>query len=129
MKVYVAAPWVHKDYAKSVRDQLVAAGIECTSRWVDFKEDKPTGGMSYNNETLVREAQNDFDDVKAADALLLLNLQSRGNETSGKAVETGLALAWGKKVVMVGDPSNVFHYLPQVTRVQTVEEAIQCLKP
>lgn len=128
MKVYVAAPWAQKDYAKQVRDQLVAAGIECTSRWVDFKESTPGNGMSEHPNTMIQEAQNDFDDVKRADGLLLLNMQPRGSETSGKAVETGLALAWGKRVVMVGEPTNVFHHLSEIWWVDSVNEAINLFK-
>ncbi len=121
MQVYIAAPFVEKEYAKTVREKLRKAGIGVTSRWLDFP------GDSLDPIILTVEAANDFDDVFDADALVLLNLQKRGEETSGKAVETGLALACGKPVYMIGGWSNVFHFLPQVVKCTSVEEMIQCL--
>lgn len=118
---YLAAPWAEKEYAKTVRDKCVEAGINITSRWLDF----PTGGDMHDVETLKTESVHDFEDVAAADMLLLLNMQKRGEETSGKAVETGMAIAWEMPVYMVGKPSNVFHYHPRVKQFDTVDEAIK----
>lgn len=121
MKVYIAGPWLRKDAAREARAKLLEAGIECTSRWIDFE------GGGGDTKIFQEEAINDMSDVRSSDALLLLNLQKRGEETSGKATETGMALALEKKVVMVGEPSNIFHYLPEVIRCSSVEEAIKCL--
>ncbi|HVI39168.1 MAG TPA: nucleoside 2-deoxyribosyltransferase [Anaerovoracaceae bacterium] len=120
--IYLAGPWAYRDLAKQVRNHLVGAGIEVTSRWLDFP------GDSHDPEVLQREAINDLEDVRKADALVLLNLQKRGEETSGKAVETGYALALGKPVYMVGNPSNVFHWLPEVNRYNTIDELTNGLK-
>lgn len=121
-KVYIAAPWVEKDgLVKEVRDKLVNLGFVVTSRWIDFP------GNTDNAEILAQEADNDWDDVERADILLLLNLQPRGSETSGKAVETGIALANGLAIYMVGKPSNVFHYIIN-QRFDTVDEAIEAIK-
>lgn len=119
-KVYVAAPWASKETdARLTRDRLVHLGIECTSRWIDFP------GDSQDPEVLEEEAYNDWEDVLRADALLLLNLQKRGEETSGKAVETGIALQAGKNVFMVGTPSNIFHHLSdEIIQCASVDEAI-----
>ena len=128
--IYVAAPWKDKEYAKQVAKQFEAAGFEVTSRWINFHEDKPAdqSGLSYSLDVLQNEGMQDIDDVYRADFFCLLNTQKRGEETSGKAVETGLAIAKGKIVVMVGEPSNIFHTLDCVMKVKTVREAIEyCL--
>jgi hypothetical protein len=116
--VYIAAPWAAKDYAGTVRDRVVAAGIEVTSRWIDFP------GDSYDPVVLQTEAYNDWDDVLKADGFFLLNLQKRGEETSGKAVETGIALAVGKPVFMIGEKSNIFQYCDEVIPCEDVDAAI-----
>jgi hypothetical protein len=62
--------------------------------------------------------------VVCASAFVLLNLE----KSEGKAVETGVALGVGARRILVGPRSNIFHYLPGWTRVNTVEEAILALK-
>ena len=120
MKIYVAAPWAEKDgAAKDARTLLQAAGHTVTSRWIDYK------GAEHDPEVLKQEAINDWEDVATANMLFLLNLQPRGSETSGKAVETGIALALGKRIVAVGEKSNVFHYLPHVSWFGSVKEALE----
>ena len=120
--VYICGPWAERPVARSVREKCRAAGLEVTSRWLDFL------GDSHDPKILLEEALNDCDDVRRADVLLLLNLQKRGEETSGKAVETGMALEQGKTVFMVGAPSNVFHYHPRVRRFELVEDAIEAIR-
>ena len=122
ISVYIAGPWSERPVARSVREKCKTAGIEVTSRWLNFP------GDSHNPKVFLEESLNDYDDVKRADVLLLLNLQKRGEETSGKAVETGMALAWGKTVYMVGEPSNIFHHHPRVKRFELVEDAIEAIR-
>lgn len=122
--IYLAAPWASRDTAKEVRDLFRAEGLEVTSRWLDL----PTSSTESDPNTRLIEAQNDFIDVFRADALVLLNFQKRGEETSGKAVETGLALAWGKPIYMYGDTSNVFHYLPMVKRFDNLMDIVREVK-
>lgn len=111
MKVYIACPWTERTTAREARRQCIEAGLIVTSRWLDFP------GDSVDPIVLQMEALHDTADVRDADVLLLLNLQARGFETSGKAVETGMALAWGKPVYLIGRPSNIFHRHPNVHRV------------
>ena len=122
INIYVAAPWAEKEYAKAVADQLKAAGFGIASRWLYFEKDAGNG-LEIDEATLCQEALNDIEDVIGCDAFLLLNTQKRGEETSGKAVETGIAIATLKPIVIIGERTNVFHYL-NMPRFATVEEAI-----
>jgi hypothetical protein len=73
---------------------------------------------------LRREAQHDWDDVKAADVLVVLNYE----KSEGKATEQGLALAMGKKIIGVGKPgNNIFHYLPHYTWVDDLVGVVNLL--
>lgn len=119
--VYVACPWDLKEQAKAAAKRFKAAGWTIASHWFNY-----TGSGDIANPTQFREeALRDVEEVINSDLLVLLNLQKRGEETSGKAVETGLAIACGIPVIVVGGWTNVFHFLPDVTMVETVEEAIQ----
>jgi nucleoside 2-deoxyribosyltransferase len=117
MNIYLAAPWKRKLDAQLAADALEAAGHTITSRWLDYY------GDTDDPEELAAEAINDIEDIDAADVFVLLNLEP----SEGKAVETGLALAEGLQILGVGQPSNVFHHLPEIQWVSTLAEAIDVL--
>lgn len=103
-----------------VAEWVEAAGHTITERWWEYPE-------TSDHDLLEACAQRDYTGVVKADALLLLNTQARGSETSGKAVETGIAIAMFKPVILVGERTNVFHHLPNVHVVATVDEALELL--
>ena len=117
LKIYLAAPWTDKIIAQNAAEKFREAGFEITSQWLTSEDtDDP--------EALKAHALRDISDLLSSNMLVLLNTQERGYETSGKAVETGIAIAWLKPIIVVGDPTNVFHYL-NIPKVATVEEAIE----
>lgn len=118
--IYLAAPWVDRELAKTVRSQFEAAGIVVNSRWLDI-EDTPLEEISLPERRY--RAMIDIEDVLNSSILVLLNTKI----SEGKSVETGIAIATGKGIVIVGKPSNVFHYL-NIPLVETVEEAIDVVK-
>jgi len=100
VKVYIAARGQDQLLAKLCRQMLEPYGIRCTSRWLD--------------QTLINEshdeAQMDLDDVRAADALIVLKPKdSHGLTTGGHHVETGVALERGLPIILLGEAENVFH--------------------
>lgn len=129
IRIYVAAPWIDKELALVAKRTLESNGFVVTSRWIEQHLEKPAGqsGLDTDPEILKREAIHDVEDVYSCDLMILLNTQKRGEETSGKAVETGLALAWLKPVILVGARTNVFHWL-DMPIVATVEDAIAIIR-
>lgn len=118
MKIFLAAPWAHRELANHAADKLRLAGFAVTSRWLTAEEtDEPA--------ELIQQALNDAEDIIASDIVVVLNTQERGKETSGKAVETGIALGIGRPVIIVGARTNIYHYL--VECVLTVEDVISRL--
>lgn len=117
MKIYLAAPWAERDLAREVAAKFEAAGHVITKQWWDH----------CDNDDFAEQATEDIWGVLNADVLVLLNTQKRGEETSGKAFETGVAWMAELPIILVGEPSNVFHYLPAVKIVKTVEEALGTL--
>lgn len=132
IKVYLAGPWSYKEQMKVIKKVFEDAGFNVVSRWIDLHVEKPDeaqGGWAEANEAIMkREAVNDIEDVKDAAVLVLLNIQPRGQESTGKAVETGLAIAWNKPVILVGDKTNVFHYLDSVFQVDGITQAIDTIR-
>lgn len=120
-RIYLAGPWVRRADVREARNVFQQSGIAVGSRWIDFDAE---GQDEHNASTQQREALNDWEDIHAADALVLLNLE----KSEGKAVETGMALVRGIPVIVIGQRSNVFHYLPQVTIVETIGDAIAKLQ-
>lgn len=118
--IYIAAPWSMKHLAKEAAQKFKAAGWGISSHWFNYEGD----GETVHPRLFQEEALRDAEDVSNCDVFVLLNLQRRGEETSGKAVEMGIAIGCGIPVVVVGGWTNVFHFLPDVVMVGTVEEAI-----
>ena len=126
MRIYVAAPWadcVHADkFATTLEDQ----GHTITHKWWVAEEK----GFNYPlDKDLFRQcAIDDFVAIHTADRVIVLNTQKRGEETSGKAVETGIALALRIPVIVIGKWTNIFHYFPGVKLVETEEEALEAIR-
>jgi hypothetical protein len=105
-RVYIAARGQDQARARDLRDELHSFGITSTARWID---------QSLDNESH-DEAQQDIDDVRMADVLVLLKpKESHLHTTGGHHVETGLAMAYGIPVLLLGAAENVFHRHDTVT--------------
>lgn len=103
--VYIAARAEDQSAAVECRRQLAVFGIGCSARWLD---------LSLVNESH-SEAQMDIDDVRAADAFVLLKpAASHRVTTGGHHVETGIALERGMPILLLGVAENVFHRHDQV---------------
>lgn len=98
-------------------DELFALGHTCTSRW-RFEQGAGDGSEVIHKEHYMEAARVDLEDIDSAEMLVLLNGQV--SKTGGKHVETGYAIAKGKKVVVVGPVENVFHW--SLERFETWDE-------
>ena len=117
MRVYVAS---HDRWAAChVADILRHQGHIVTSRW-HGKEFLPT--LSHTEAERAEIAQEDFDDVSASDALVLIAGPDR--YSGGKFVEAGIALGQGKRVVVIGHRENMLLWLPTIQCVATPAEVM-----
>lgn len=112
MRVYLAAAFERQQELRAYREALSARGIEVTSRWLDIEGSSQVDGTAECEEDArAVHAQEDLDDVAAADALIsFTGTSGRG----GRHVEFGFAVATGKRIMLVGQRENIFHFLPQV---------------
>lgn len=112
VKIYIAAPYPLRDEAIRVMRMLEVGGLEVTSRWLKAPDDLAD-----------EHARKDLDDVAAADVLLALNPEGWANQgTGGRHVELGYAIALGKPIVLVGERTNIFHYLSNIKIVDDSED-------
>lgn len=126
MRIYLAAPWDLRNTAREWGQRLEEAGHVITHKWWDH-ESSMTGYEEDAKEPFKKMAEMDVEAVMSCDHLILWNAQARGYETSGKAVETGIAIATRKPISMVGGWSNVFHFLPSVKWFDSIEAVMEAL--
>ncbi len=119
LRIYLAAPWANRDNARGFGERLEAAGFAITEKWWD---QTPTD----DHDELAVQATKDVMGVAQADLFIVLQL----GQSEGKAVETGMAMAWAKPIIVVnplGAPAvgsgNIFHHLLHVVR--SFEEAMK----
>lgn len=117
MKIYLASRYSRFQEMQQYRDALVAAGHYVTSRWIEGNHQIDDAGLSVEAKEAerIRFALEDRQDLLAADCTVSFTEPPRStNSRGGRHVELGMALAAGKRCIVVGHRENVFHCLPEV---------------
>ena len=127
MKFYLAGGYSVRDELRGYRHFLVGLGHEVTSRWLDtnWTETNDKGSSAAPPEYREKYALIDLEDVREADVLIAFAAdpyRKSGNNRGGRHVELGIAIGLGKLVVLVGQPENIFHYLPGVVRYDLFDD-------
>lgn len=131
MKVYLASRYQRREEMKGIRDLLVfTLGHEVTSQWLDYEDNKPEAfdlveAEFTDSSAHVADAERtfvcdmDFENVLAADCLVLF---TPAGTRGGCNVEWGMAMAAGKRMILVGPPGNIFHHYVKAERYDNIEE-------
>ena len=117
MKIYLASRYSKIDEMRRVAAMLILAGHEITSRWINGNHQISDDGLSAEakEEERIRFATEDYSDLIAADCSINFTEKPRStNSRGGRHVEFGIAMATGKRVIVVGPRENVFHCLPVI---------------
>jgi hypothetical protein len=125
-KVYIAARYSRRDEMRSVAKILHEQKITVTSRWLF--EDKPLlTKLGDDTPQFYREtAHIDLEDIQRAETLLFFAEDPHvGTPRGGRHVEFGFAIGLGKRVIVIGGPENVFHYLKRVLHFPTLEAYLE----
>ena len=146
MKIYLAARYSRRLELCGYREQLQALGHVVTSRWLDGShqisdsgqpigehgealaegDDGSNSEAAANLRTLF--AQEDLEDVKAADLLVAFTEPPRSTASrGGRHVEFGVALGMGKLLLVIGYRENIFCWLPGVEFLPTWDCAMAAL--
>jgi len=120
MKVYLAARFERRIELVAHRTALEIAGHTVTASWLDACD---------TDECTAREAQIDFDEVRAADILIFFAEDPKTAWPRGsRCVEYGVALQMGKPIYVVGPRENVFHLLlPDTAFFNSIDDLIGAL--
>jgi nucleoside 2-deoxyribosyltransferase len=93
---------------------LEAQGIDVTSTWLRAADQLDNAS-----------ARLDLADLARADVFVAWNPDDWVDSgTGGRHVEFGYALALKKPIVLVGERSNIFHFLDGVTTVDDLEHLV-----
>ena len=129
--VYLSGQFEDGPVLRKVRDDLVRTGFRVSSRWLDDESSVPATAGAHREGAAARLAaiaHQDIQDIHAADVVVVFNPpEARNVGRGGRHVETGYALALGKKVIIVGARGNVFHWLPEITVVDDWSGLRNCL--
>ena len=115
MKVYLAARYSRREEMLGYAGELERLGHTVTARWVFGQAGAahPDRISAHAYERAV--SVEDVKDVEEADCTICFSEQPRSTNTrGGRHVEFGMAVAWGRRVILVGPRENVFHWLPEV---------------
>ncbi|MES9872495.1 MAG: nucleoside 2-deoxyribosyltransferase [Candidatus Sedimenticola sp. 6PFRAG7] len=116
MKIYIAGH--NQEIAISIREEiLLLRDHKVTARWLD-KEFNRTDEHSERERVMI--AQEDYDDITSADALLLIASHKR--VPGGKFVEAGIALGQGKPVHVIGHRENMLMWHPDVHQFDSLDD-------
>lgn len=117
MKIYLASRYSRFREMQGYREELERAGHVVTSRWINGDHQIDDQGLSTQAKEAerIRFASEDRDDLVTADCVVSFTEAPRSsNSRGGRHVEHGMALALGKRTIVVGYRENVFHCLPEV---------------
>lgn len=131
MKVYLAARYSRHSEMRGYASQLRGLGHGVTSRWILGDHEIRTSGHAEDEEFQVVWALEDWADLSAASVVISFTERPgdiAGRARGGRHTEYGMALALGKRVLVVGYRENVFHHLPQAEFCPTWNDALALLK-
>src|SRR5277367_3461579 len=115
MRIYLASRFSRQREMRAIRDRIVAMGHEVNSRWLEEEyESSGHGSSQAPPEHHEKWAKYNYQDVLLCDTMVNFTEPPNSCGRGGRHVELGLALAWGKRLIVVGHRENVFHNLPQV---------------
>ena len=121
IKVYLAAKYRRRFELAKYRDELQAAGIHVTSRWLDGEEQ--LGRQSRQAYAMI-----DLYDIDLCDILILFSeTPENGYYKGGRMCEFGYALAKGKQQFIVGKSENIFTEMNHVRQFDTWSECLETL--
>ena len=132
MKIYLASRYSRFREMQKYRTHLQSIGHQITCRWINGSHQIDDAGLSSQAKEAerIRFAQEDYSDLVAADCIISFTEAPRSsNSRGGRHVEHGMALALGKRTIVVGHRENVFHCLPQVEFYLTWEDLVNVVFP
>ena len=109
-RIYIAARYPRRTELLFIASELLEMGYEITSNWLWNTGDHDPPGPAWQVPAI-----RDENDVRRADCLIAFTEDPEYPYIRGsRHVELGMALAWGKTVIICGPQENIFCWLPEV---------------
>lgn len=128
MKVYIAARYERREEMLDHARGLDTLGHVSTARWLNGEHESLDNVPGWGGRA-AEFALDDQRDIFAADWLVMFTDPPGTPERGGRHVEFGYALALTElgawRVAIVGEPENIFHWLPRVHQFATWGEFIE----
>lgn len=121
IKVYIASKLKYAERFRRYREQWRLDNIDLHARWFDQAIIEQTSEVSPEDFHIFWLV--DEEDVKTSQALIIYG--EKDDKLRGALVETGIAIAQGILVIVVGDCEDfgTWQYHPTVTRAGSFEHA------
>jgi hypothetical protein len=130
MKIYLASRYSRRVQMRDLAEELRRMGHEVATRWLDTEwANRPDQSSAAPPEYREKYALIDLEDVRAADWVINFTEAPGDGSRGGRHVEFGLAVAWGKRVIVVGHRENLFHHLPCVEFYEDPTDLLGALGP
>lgn len=126
MNFYLASGFSHRYALRNLGKVLEELGHNVVSQWL-YLEVRPDPDDPDKDIFLREIGQKNYEDLQRADVLVLDMDGVRVDGNGGAHTELGFFLAKEKPIYLVGNPSNSFHWLPQVKQVASHRELIEVL--
>ena len=125
MRVYLAARFEQKEELKALVPLLAEHNLRVQARWLDEKV-SPTSQLSDLTPAYCAEqAEVDLEDIRACDIFVFFGDAVAKTTRGGKHFEAGYASGLGKRIVVVGPPENIFHYLDGIVHYSDVDSFLE----
>lgn len=125
MKVYLASRYSRRPEMKSISRVLEHNGIAVTSRWLDETISPGSQLSDVTPAFCLETALADLEDIRQADTMVFFSEDPTvGTPRGGRHFEMGYASGIGKRLVVIGGPENIFHYLPGVIHYASLGDFI-----
>ena len=125
MIAYITARYSRRREMKSISRVLEHNGITVTSRWL-YEMIPESSQLHDVTPAFCREtAIADLEDIRKSDTMVFFSEDPTiGTPRGGRHFEMGYASGLGKRLVVIGGPENIFHYLPEVIHYASLGDFI-----
>jgi len=126
MIVYIAAQYSRKNEMSALVSLLRDHNIHVTSRWLQETLFPTVTLAELSPAYWTSTAVIDLEDIDKSDTIVFFSEDPLvGTPRGGRHVEFGYALAKGKRIVVIGNPENIFHFLPQIVHYSTLQHFLE----
>lgn len=128
VRVYIAARYERREEMVERARELEAIGSVSTASWLDGVHEALDTAPGFGGKA-ADFAQDDLDDIDGSDWLVLFADTPGTPSRGGRHTEFGYAYGEGIRTAVIGEPENVFHWLPEVWRFGSWGDFLQHIKP